>query len=314
MTTATNQTGPQAAPATARLNFFRLLRAEWIKLSSLRSSVILLLCAVAVMAAIAALGAWGISFVLTRNPPAGMVPDPRPATLALPTSGLVFAQLLVGSLAVIQVGSEYGTGMIRASLTASPRRISNVLAKALVMAIAAFVVGAGGALASYLIAQPFLNGFGLSFGLDTEGVLPGIVNAGVSLALMAVMAVGIGYVLRSSAAGITVTLGVLLVLPILAGIGGMFNETIVRVGRFLPSNAASQMVAITTNPGDLTQFQGALVLLAWAAAPCWPDWSPSKYGTSSGPGPRTPARMGARIWSRRVLMLAMGRAASGRTW
>jgi ABC-2 type transport system permease protein len=267
MTTTIGESGTRAAPALPGLNFFRLLRAEWVKLTSLRSSVILLLCAAAAMTVIAALGAWGIGFVLSQNPSVAMSPDPRPATLALATSGLVFAQPLIGSVAVMQVGSEYGTGMIRATMTASPRRISNALAKTVVMAVTTFVIGCAGAFCSYLIAQPSLSGYGLSFGLDTEGALPSILNAGASLAMTAVMAVGLGYVLRSSAAGITVTLGVLLVLPILVGIGGMVNETVMEMGRYLPSNAAQQMVAITMTGKDPTQGQGALVLLAWASVP-----------------------------------------------
>lgn len=260
-------TGRRAAPVKTGLNFFRLLFAEWIKLTSLRSSVILLISAVAAMAAIGLLGAFGVTMVLGTDTAAQMGPDMQAVALTIPASGIVLGQLLIGSLAVIQVGSEYGTGMIRAGFTASPRRISNVLAKTTVVAGTAFAVGILGALTSYLVAQPLLSGHGLAFGLEAEGVLPSILNVGASLALVTIMAVGTGYVLRSSAAGITVTLGVLLVLPIVAGIAGMFNETALELGRYLPSNAANQMVAITIAPGELTQDQGALVLLAWALIP-----------------------------------------------
>lgn len=266
MSTITNP-GRRAATIPSRLNFLRLLRAEWIKLTSLRSSVILLLSAVAAMIGVAALGAWGVTVLLSQDAMAAMSQNLQSVALAIPASGIVLGQLLIGSLAVIQVGSEYGTGLIRASFTASPRRISNVLAKTAVMAVTAFITGLLGGLGSYLVAQPFLSGHGLAFSLDADGVIPSILNLGASLALVSVMAIGIGYLLRSSAAGITVTLGVLLVLPIVAGIAGMFNASILELGRYLPSSAATQMVAITTGAGEFTQGQGALLLLAWAAVP-----------------------------------------------
>ncbi|MET4144220.1 ABC transporter permease [Arthrobacter sp. UYCo732] len=269
MTTVTNtrSAGKRTATVPARLNFLRLLRAECIKLTSLRSSVILLLSSVAAMIGIGAVGAWGITMVLGQSSAMQAATDLDSVALAIPASGLVLGQLLIGSLAVIQVGSEYGTGLIRASFTASPRRISNVLAKTAVMAAAAFLTGLLGGLGSYLAAQPFLAGHNLGFPLTADGVIPSILNLGASLALVAIMAIGTGYLLRSSAAGITVTLGVLLVLPIVAGIAGMFNETILEMGRYLPSNAATQMVTVTTGSNDLTQGQGALVLLAWAFTP-----------------------------------------------
>lgn len=258
---AITATRPHRPPT--RLNFFRLLLAEWIKLTSLRSSVALLLCTVLGMTSVAGVAAFGIGYILSQG--TSSTAEAGPAALALPTSGLVIAQLLFGLLAVIQVGSEYGTGMIRASLTASPRRISNVLAKTVVTAATAFAVGTAGGFVSYLVTQPLLSGHALTYSLDTEGVLPSIINAGASLSLMAVMAGGIGYVLRSSAAGITVTLGTLLVLPILASIIGMFYTWVAEFSRYLPSNAAMAMVSLTSGGKDLTQEQGAQVLLAWAA-------------------------------------------------
>ena len=64
----------------------------------------------------------------------------------VPAAGIVIAQFLVASLAVMQIGSEYGTRMITTTLTAVPRRITAVLAKTLVIAGSAFAVGVGAAL------------------------------------------------------------------------------------------------------------------------------------------------------------------------
>lgn len=257
------------------LTFLRAVHAEWLKLTSLRSSYIIL--------AIAFLGMVGISLLSTLSvvdmasgyiaygaDPAGSeaqlgtVEEFGVMARGVASNGIVIGQFLIASLAVMQFGSEYGTRMITTTLTAVPRRITAVLAKALVIAGTSFVVGVVGALISYAIAQPMLEPHGLNYPLIADGVIRGIVSAGVYLALIAVLGLSIGALLRNSAGGIVTTLGVLTVLPIIVAILSGVNDLFRDLGLFLPSSAGMDMVAIRTAQDHLTQVQGGLVVLGWA--------------------------------------------------
>ena len=262
---------PRRTTQGSGVNFMRILKSEWIKLVTVPSTVIMLSITVVVMIGLAALFAWQTTVLLDLQGDPEMAaqmqgaPDATSITNTIPGSGLIFGQLLIGSLGVVLIASEWGTGMIRSTMVAVPKRIPALLAKQLVFAVVAFVVGAGSALVSYLIAQPILTPSELQFGLGDEGVLMHIINTGSVLALMAVIAMSIGTLLRNTAGGVVTTIGLLLILPILvatllAGIADWVPDA----ARFLPSSAGEQMVAITIADGALDQWQGALVLGAWA--------------------------------------------------
>ena len=252
-----------------RITFPRVLRSELIKTTTVPSTVILLAVALAVMVGLGALVAWS-AVETARDPAMGAamgVDDGSLRRLAyeVPSSGLPFGQLLIASLAVVVMASEYSTGMIRATMTAVPARTPALLAKTLVITVISFALGVLAAFASYLVAQPVLSGEGLDFSLDTEGVLPSIINTGTVLALVAVMGVAIGALLRNTAGGVVTLVGALFVLPTIAELLSNLADWVDDAARFLPSNAGLQLVAINIQDGQLNQVQGGLVLAAWAA-------------------------------------------------
>lgn len=261
----------RGAASGSGVNFLRVLKSEWIKVTTIPSTVIMLTSTVVIMVGLAALFAWQTTVLLDlqSNPQMAAqvqgAPDATSLVATIPGSGLVFGQLLIGSLAVVLIASEWGTGMIRSTMVAVPKRIPALLAKQLVFALIAFVLGAGSAFAGYFVAQPILAPSELAFGLDTDGVLLHIINTGSVLALVAVLAMSIGTLLRNTAGGVVTTIGLLFVVPILvatllAGIADWIPDA----ARFLPSSAGEQMVAITIADDALTQGQGALVLAGWA--------------------------------------------------
>ena len=156
--------------------------------------------------------------------------------------------------------------MIRTTLTVVLRRGTALLAKTLVIALVPFAAGVLGAVASLEAGQLFLEPIGRGFGLAADGVIPSILSAGGFLALIAVFGISVGALLRHSAGGIMTVLGVLLVLPVVAAMLSQ-KETIAELARYLPSHAGLQMVAIKTEPGDLTSDQAWLVMLVWAVVP-----------------------------------------------
>ncbi|NJC24132.1 hypothetical protein BJ994_003208 [Arthrobacter pigmenti] len=268
---------PQTTTASRRtttgsgVSFGRVLKSEWIKVTTVPSTVILLAITLIVMVGFAALFAWQTTVLLDFQSDPEMAaqmqgaPDATSIVSTIPGSGVVFGQLLIGSLAVVLIASEWGTGMIRSTMVAVPKRIPALLAKQLVFALIAFVLGAGSAFLGYLVAQPILTPSELNFSLGTDGVLLHIINTGSVLALVAVMAMSIGTLLRNTAGGVVTTIGLLFVVPILvmtllAGIADWIPDA----ARFLPDAGAAQMVAIDIADGALNQWQGALVLGGWA--------------------------------------------------
>lgn len=284
MSTTTAPTGRRDAAAAANhrgqdtgLTFLRAVHAEWIKLTSLRSSYVIL--------SITLLGMIGVGLLSTlavvdmasgfaehggavegSAEQQGMVAEFGMMARDIPASGIAIAQFLIASLAVMQIGSEYGTRMITTTLTAVPRRTTAILAKTLVIAGTSFVVGTVAALISYVVAQPMLEPQGLKYEVTADGIITSILNAGAYLALVAILGLGIGVLLRNSAGGIMATLGLLIVAPIVLAILSGQNELFMDISRYLPSSAGTQMVAIRTQPEALTQTEGGLAMLAWAAA------------------------------------------------
>lgn len=256
------------------VNFARVLKSEWIKVTTVPSTVILLSITLVVMIGLSALFAWSMatsqasaeSFTSSDPEIAAQLAATDYGELALtaPSAGIIFGQLLIASLAVVLIASEWGTGMIRSTMVAVPRRVPALLAKNLIIAVIAFVVGAGAAFISYFVAQPLLAPEGIDFAITTDGVLLSIVNTGSVLALMAVIAMSIGTLLRNTAGGVVTAIGLLMVLPIIVQIFSGLADWIPDAARFLPSSAGEAMVAITTVEDGLTQGQGALVLGGWA--------------------------------------------------
>ncbi|MET4060466.1 ABC-2 type transport system permease protein [Arthrobacter sp. UYP6] len=275
-TTHKHTASQQAAAAGSGLNFSRILKSEWIKVTTVPSTVILLAITVVVMVGLAALGAWQIVSILdmigsSDSPEDAMAfGDPqifREMVTEIPASGLFFGQLLIASLAVVLIASEWGTGMIRSTFSAVPKRIPALLAKALILAVISFVIGAGAAFISFFVAQPILSSGDLNLAMGDEGVLASILNTGTCLALIAVFSMAIGTLLRNTAGGVVTAIGIIFVLPLVVQLVGGIADWIPDAARFLPSNAGTQLVmANATAEGDLTQLQGGLVLAAWAAA------------------------------------------------
>ncbi|MBG6225252.1 hypothetical protein IWX63_001824 [Arthrobacter sp. CAN_A2] len=260
------------------VNFGRVLKSEWIKVTTVPSTVILIVSTVVVMVGLAALAAWAISITQQDlgssgapqggpGGPGGPGSDFDPASQAweIPSSGLIFGQLLIASLAVVLIASEWATGMIRSTMVAVPKRTPALLAKNVIIAIIAFVVGAVSAFLSYVVAQPILAGEDLDFAITTEGVLPSILNSGSYLAFIAVISMGIGTLLRNTAGGVVTAVALFFVVPvIIVNLLSGLADWIPDAARFLPTNAGNQLIAISTGSDELTQFQGGLVMAAWA--------------------------------------------------
>jgi ABC-2 type transport system permease protein len=254
----TGSDGPRRV-AVRPVTLGRVLRSEWIKLSTLRSTWITLAAALFGTIAVGALASWAIDAHWARMSPgdrAGFSPVSQSLT------GVYLAQLAIGVLGVLVISGEYATGMIRATLSAVPRRLPVLWAKLLVFAALTFVVTLIGAVVSFFLGQALLHSHGTTIG--APGALRAVVGVALYLTVVGVIALGIGFALRSTAGGIASVFGLLLVLPAIGHVLPTSWQT--DVLPYLPSEAGGALYSLHPGAGTLSPWVGFAVMCAWAAA------------------------------------------------
>ena len=246
-------------PNTPRLSFAHLLKSEAIKILTLRSTW----WSLGVTAALSV----GISLLIalaTSGTGGGM--EPTNVILA-PTQ---FTMLVAGILGAIVVTGEYSTGMIRSTLTAEPRRGAVLLAKALVVAVTMMVTTVIIYAVAIAATAPLLGGTGIDWATPADSIVP-LAFGVLSMACFTLMGVGFGFVLRSGAGAIAVTVGVLFVLPImlsLFSIAGPDWMWVVEAGKYLPVSAAGSL----TRAGATDLVEPALTMAGWVIGPLLLGW------------------------------------------
>jgi len=238
-------------PDNLRVTQARVLRSEWLKFWSLRSSYI------ALAASIMGMIGFGVLFsAVTAN----RWPELREARkLAFdPTAtslrGFELAQLIIGVLGVLIVTGEYGTGMIRSSMAAAPKRLPVVWAKAAVLTAIAFIVGEFTAFVSFFAGQAILSSQHIQTTLGAPEVFRSVFGTGLYLTGVGLFGVGLGWIIRSTAGGIATLFGILLVLPAL---GEALPDTWAQhINPYLPSNAGQVVTQIHPDTGMLAPWTG----------------------------------------------------------
>lgn len=245
------------------LSFPRLVRSEWLKLRTLRSTWITLGAAVLVLILAAGLIANHLHGNLV-NPQPGDGHDPGDLdVLAAPFRGFGITQLVIGVLGVLAVSGEYATGMIRASFIAVPTRLPVLAAKVVVFAALAFAAMLLASLGAFFVAQGVLGSYGV--GLGTGHSVRIVFGLAGFLALVGVLGLGIGFIVRSTAGGVAALVGILLVAPgILAALGASWAAS---ASHYLPLNAGQSMFSdqVTTD-GTLSPLGGLITMVGWVAA------------------------------------------------
>lgn len=254
---ATTLTRPAAS--SVRLSSAGILRSEWIKLRSVRATVWSYAIVVIVSLALGGLMASTL-YLPEAVPPEAQAQITGQAS----TFGVSFGQLVVSVLGVLVISGEYSTGMIRSTLTAVPRRLPALWAKATVLFLATFVVGLVSVFGAYLVSAPILAAKGVESSLATDGVLLALIGGALYLAFIAVFSLAVGTMLRNSAGGIATALGVLLILPtVLQVIPATWARDL---SPYLLSNAGSTLFSVPSAGGVLEPWQALLVVMAWVAA------------------------------------------------
>jgi ABC-2 type transport system permease protein len=244
-----------------RLTFPRVLHAEWTKLLSLRSTWFTLGTLAVVTVGLAGAVGYGVH----RSVLGGATPPGVPQAIGAGFLPVDFVVLIVGVFGVLQMTGEYGTGSIRSTLTAVPRRWPVVAAKAVAQLAVTVPLMTAVCLGSFLLCQVFLGSDGASLG-DPQ-VPRAIAGAAAGLVLTGLLGLGVGTLLRHSAGAITTLVAAMFVGPALLG-AALPPERADDIMRFVPTVAAQAMYSVdgTGNPfHTFSPGTSAAVLIGWVA-------------------------------------------------
>ncbi len=237
-----------------------VLDSEWAKLRTVRSTYWTLLAAVVTMIGLAAIVC--AVYVAQYN---GLslkdkaTFDPVATSLA----GGFLAQLAIAVLGVLVITNEYGSGMIRATFAAVPQRLTVLAAKATVFATVTLVVTTAACFVAFFVGQAILSAKGIGVGLGAPGALRTVIGSGLYLAVLGLLALALGTIIRRTAGAISAVFGLIFVLPSLAS---LLPSSMNAVQKFLPSNAGQALVgAGRSNSTTLSPWIGFAVFCLYAA-------------------------------------------------
>jgi ABC-type transport system involved in multi-copper enzyme maturation permease subunit len=276
-----------AATATSRpspaAQFRVVLRSEVVKLRTVRSTIWTLAAAIVSNVAVAALLAIFLPGHLTAHQKATI------DSVRVSLGGLHLSQIAVGLLGVLAITGEYSTGMIRATLSAVPKRFPVWVAKIVIFTVAIFAITLVAAFIAFLGGQAVLSAYqihgiflpgpngGTGFGPGSGGAVhslgvsishPGAVRAifGAALYMVGVglLGLGCGFIIRNTGGAIAALFGLLLVLPLLAQ--ALPSSLQQHVSKYLPLLAGTAGMNTVRSTDQLSAWAGLGVFALYVAA------------------------------------------------
>jgi len=244
---------------TGKVTQAHVCLSEWTKLRSVRSTRWSLLAAVGFTIGIAALACAVVSHhwpQMSASDRADFNPlDPNLA-------GVQLAQLALGVLGVLVITAEYSTGMIRASMTAVPRRLPVLWGKAVVYGLVTLVLMVPSTLIAFVIGEAIFSGRHINVSFGDPGVARAVIGAGLYLTVVGLFGLGLGAIVRNTAGGIATFAGLMFVLPPLMNVlPSSWNNA---ASPYLPLQAGEAIMSIT--PGNhLSPWVGLGVLSLYTA-------------------------------------------------
>ena len=221
-----------------RYRFSQVVRMEWVKVRTLRSTTWILL--------ILAAGMIGLAILVLSQYPSGWAHMSAAERASFdPTEegfvGVALGQLTMGVLGVLVITSEYSSGMIRATLSAVPRRGMLLTAKAAVLGALVLPAAEILAFAAFLAGQAVLTAPAPHASLGQPGVLRAVLMSGAYLFLIGLIGLGFGAIVRHTAGAIGAIAGVVFALPLV--ILALPDSVRHGVMKFLPEVIAENSLA-----------------------------------------------------------------------
>jgi hypothetical protein len=241
---------------TIALTPARVLRSEWHKLWTVRSTWIMLAAATALTVGV------GIAIAASYDQDGGEAARFDPVQFLL--FGTQFSQIILAVVAVLFIAGEYGTGMVRSTMVAVPRRIPVLWSKAGVVTAVTFTATLATLLVTFVSGQLFLDGTDKELSLTDPGVFGTLLAGTAGLTALALIGLGLGALLRSVPGGITAFIGGVTVLP---EVLRMFPYDVMdSVAKYFPGRAAEGLMTLRDTSDYATTGPALLALTLWTAA------------------------------------------------
>ena len=262
MTTETMTVSAPLAPRVSphEASFWDTLSSEWSKLTSLRFTQITLGAGLALSFGTAAIASVALGSTETKWPE-----DLHPATFSM--VGNIFSLIIYSVFGVMVMAGEYSSGMIRLTLTATPRRGRVFLAKLILVGLIVLVFGLLTTVGMFLITQAILGAYGMPLaGLgdaDTRGLVLGL---GAAMPFFPIIGLALAALLRNTAGAITAVLGFLWLPQIFGAFLPMWwRENIVSL---LPGSAMDSLTIghIESSPDYSDPAVAAVIATVWLVA------------------------------------------------
>ncbi|WP_078618087.1 MULTISPECIES: ABC transporter permease subunit [unclassified Streptomyces] len=254
----------RTADGVWRGGFGRAVRAEWTKLRTAGGTARLLALAVALTVAVGCGTAKAV-----KCPDTGCGQD----AVKLALTGVTVGQAVIAVFAVLAVSGEYGTGMIRTTLTAMPNRITVLTAKATILTTVVLASGTAAVLASLLAGRYILPGNGFT---EAHGYVPlsladgptlrAAVGSVLYLVLIALIGLGLATAVREAASAIGIVLGLLYLFPVVTRVVNdpEWQRHLQQISPMTAGLAVQTTVHLHELP--IGPWEGLGVLAMWAAA------------------------------------------------
>jgi ABC-2 type transport system permease protein len=236
-----------------RYGLGQVVRAELTKIASLRSTLWTLIVTVVGTLGVTVLATSSVAHQHNHNFYQGFDPTNQALT------GLALATLAIGVFGVLAVTGEYGTGTIRSSLAAAPRRPLLLVGKILVVGAIALVVGEVLIFAAFWLGQAVLSAGGApTAALDQPGVLRAVTLSGACLALLGLLGLGLGVIIRHTAGAMAAFVAVTFLVPVL------LQQVPGTPSRFTPLGIlANSVSAVRHQEGQVSAPVGFLLMILY---------------------------------------------------
>lgn len=246
-----------AAPAlrNSRYGLRQACRAECTKLFSIRSTWWTLFVTVA-----GTLFVSGLSMSSAAHHGADWYQGFDPTNQSI--SGLTIGALAIGVLGALVFTSEYGSGTIRSSMAATPRRLEFLLAKLIVIGALALAVGEVLTFSCFALGHAILGSSPVpAWNLSDPGVLRAVVGSGLSVGLLGLIGAAIGGAVRRTAGAIGIYVALLFLFPLL------LTKMPGNLARFTPLFLiANSIASVAHQPGFVSPPVGFVLLACYAVA------------------------------------------------
>jgi hypothetical protein len=255
---------PVALPRTpggGRVTQAGVALSEWTKLRSLRSMRYALLATAALIIGLALTDA-----IVTVSQWSSMSAADQASFTPLGSSllGVNIAVLVTGMLGVLLFTSEFATGSVSSTFAAVPRRLPVLWGKSGVYTLVALAVTVPATLIAFFAGQAVLSTNNLQIGFTAGGVARAVFGAALYMTIAGLLGLGIGVIVRSTAAAIGTLTGILFVLP---GLVGLLPASVSNaITPYLPSNAGQAIMNITPQAHALSPWVGLALFAAYTAA------------------------------------------------